>query len=205
MKTKQSNYLNARIRKNVVKKVFALIAIFTTILSFCSCGKSESVKKAEAQISTLSASSSYKEINDAYALYNALEYDEKEKVENSDELAKYISLESGGYTLNDEMIAKIKSYFDTDSYGLTTISKLNLDITAKKYGTAYGADWLQAEDFKFSSEEKTDNYTYTKYGKVSISTKYGNIEVHDFELNASVIYDEDTDNYKVSASANIFN
>ena len=188
-----------------MKKIIALLLVVVMCLSFVACGKSEEVKAAEAKIAVLSENSSYKEINEAYEIYDALEYDDKEKVENKDILAKYISLGNGSFYLTDNMINEIKAYFKNDTYGLMGLSPLTIEVTASKYTKSYAEDWDRVIDYTFSSEEKTDEYTYTKYGVVKIADKFGKVASYNFIMDCTMKYDAEKDELIVSKSADIKN
>ena len=190
-----------------MKKLVSIVLVLATLLAFASCGKSEKIKNAEAQIATLTENSSYKEIYDVFQAYTAVEYDKREKIENIDVLAKYINAKSSEceFLLTDEMIDEINAYFDEDIYGLRLHSSLNLDLTVKKHGTVYGKDWDKLGDYNIKSGEKTDDYTYTKYGRVVIVDKYGKKSTHDFEVDCTMEYDAEKETYKISLSSNIHN
>ena len=188
-----------------MKKIIALLLVAVMCLSFVACGKSEEVKAVEAKIAALSEKLLYKELNEAYELYDALEYDDKEKVENKDILAKYINLSNGGFYLTDDMINAIKTYFKNDTYGLMGLSPLTTEVMVSKYTKPYAKDWDRVIDYAFSSEEKTDEYTYTKYGVVRIADKFGKVASYNFIMDCTMKYDAEKDELIVSKSADIKN
>ncbi len=191
--------------KKTLKCLLSIVLVMGIVLSLSACGKSEEVKAVEAGIAALNAESTYKEINDVYALYCTLESKDREKVENIEVLSGYISLDSGHYVLNEEMFDKIDEYYELDEkWGLGTTSALNKEISFAKEAYADAADWDKAGDYEYSSsDEQTDDYTYTRYGRVEVVDKYGDTSIHNFEINSYAIYDEDEGTYRLVHSAEI--
>ncbi|MBQ5592245.1 MAG: hypothetical protein IIU80_04815 [Clostridia bacterium] len=188
-----------------MKKIISIFLAVVICFAFASCGKSEEVKAVEAKIATLTENTSFKEINDIYELYSALTYDEQDKVENKDVLAQYISLDGGEFTLTDDMVDEIKEYFADDEYGLRGSTSLMVEIMTSKELKDYASDWDRLSNYNFTSAEKTDDYTYTKYGIVKILTKFGRVASYEFEMNCTMEYDAENDELKISTSADIFN
>ena len=188
-----------------MKRIVALLLIVVMCLALGACGKSEEIKDVESKIYMLSENSSYKEINDVFKAYDAIEYDKQDKVDNADVLAQYVSLIDGDFALTDEMIEEIKEYFEDDLYGLKGSSSLTVDIMVSKQLKEYASDWDRLSDYQFTSAEKTDDYTYTKYGIVKILTKFGRVVSYEFEMDCTMVYDAENDELEISTVADIFN
>ncbi len=189
---------------SVVKKVLAAIVIMTVIFSFTGCGKSDEVINVENSISSLTAESDYKTVNDTYLLYAALSTDDKEKVENSGVLAGYINLSDGHYILTEDMLAEIEEYYEHDDKFARAKIALDKELSFVKQAYDYAKDWNGIGEYEWaSSEAETDDYAYTRYGTVEVIDKYGNSSVHNFELNSYAIYDEAEGTYKMVHSAEI--
>jgi len=182
-----------------MKKLLSLIIALIMCVSLTSCGKSKEVKNVESAIDNLSSRATYRTIHEAYELYTGLESKDKEKVENIESLKKHISL-YGHFVLTDEMISEIKKYYISDAKAFDSYTKLRLSsaITIEKGFSDYAKDWDKIDSFIWSSEEKTDDYTYTKYGKVKISTKYGDIKTHNFKIEITANYEEATGLYELT-------
>ncbi len=191
--------------KKTLRCLLSIVLVIGIVLSLSACGKSEELKAVEAGIATLNAESTYKEINDVYALYCALESKDREKVENAELLSGYVNISNGHFVLNKEMLDEIDEYYELDArWGLGTTSAINKEISFSKEAYADAADWDKAGNFEYSSnDEQTDVYTYTRYGRTEIIDKYGNKSIHNFEVNSYAIYDEDEGTYRLVHSAEI--
>lgn len=188
-----------------MKKFLSVVLVVVMCLSLCACGKSDAVKNVEAQIEALSAESTYKELNAVFELYDALEAEEKEKVENIDILAKYINPQNGGFVLTEDMIEELEEYFGSRDNVYSIQRMLNTEIKFAIYSSLpYASDWESAGEYVCKVYDVKDDYTFTQYGKVDIKNKNGSITTHDFEINCSMVYDEENDSYKMDEAVKVF-
>lgn len=177
-----------------MRRTMALILVLVMCLSLCGC-KSAEVKNVEAQINTLSGSSTYKQIHEVFALYDKLSVKDAEKVENTGVLAEYCQPEHGYFVLTDEMVKEIKEEFKETNLGMTgtEFSVMYYFATAKLI-----YDWSDYSNVKLKSHDYADPYTYTVYGTISVADQYGESSTRRLEVSYFAEYDEENDGYKIS-------
>lgn len=170
-----------------MKRVLAFVLVLVLSLGLCAC-KNKDVKNVEAMIDELNADSTYQQIYAVYSQYNALSDKEQKKVENLSDLKDYCNPRSGDFVLNDELLQELEAQFEKgdivlSSAHIAAVYDLNIKKAMEK--------WVDFGDIEFSSHEKTDRYTYTGYGKVTIVDQYGNKTRENFELSYTVEYSEE--------------
>lgn len=152
------------------KKLFLTVATTLICISLSACGKSENVVAVEEAITTLSESSSYKEIGEVYKLYDELNHDDSEKVENVDVLEKYVELTSGKLPLSDELISEIENYVTPkENLGFSTAQIEVMANGKSEHG------FLDSELPEITNIEQIDEYTYEISGNFKAKDEYDDI------------------------------
>ena len=182
-----------------MKKVISLFLALVLCLSLCACGKSEEVKNAELQISTLTTDSTYKEIYNVYSAYSDVEFEDREagKVENAAELKKYCNLRNGHFVLTDEMVDNIEGAFE-DLYDIG-ISHATYIVSNMATVKSITDGWTKYSDIEIASVKQVDDYTIVGYGSLKIMDEYGDWSSYKLEIEYFAEYDEeDEKGYSIS-------
>lgn len=168
-----------------MKKALSVLLTLAICICLCAC-KSSEVKNVEAQIDTLNANSTYQEIHEVNSLYGNLSPKDREKVKNLDAMLPYCN-SSGHFTLSDDMLAEIKSYFTNTTLGMTEVEFSIMYSLAVKSNLS---GWSDFGNIKIASHKKTDSYTYSVYGTFTVVDKYGKRSSEQFELTYYAEYDD---------------
>ena len=177
----------------MMKKILATLLLVTACCFLTACGKSEEVKNAEAQIATLDSNSTYKEINAVYEVFNAVPYEEREKVENVDVLKEYCDPYNGHLVLTDEMCDEIEAKLVIENGMSDSIISAIWELVL--HGMVKG--WTDQEFLKWTSSKQEDDYTYTIYGLCRSYNEYGKSSEHTMRMEYFAVYDEETGSYKI--------
>ncbi len=189
-----------------MKKTIALLLALVMCFTLCACGKSSEVKAVESTIATLTETSSYKDIYDAWAMYDALESKDKEKVKNLQTLNQFCN-DDGHFVLTDEMIDKIEYYIDGDWENEVEVVRDSIygrvDANFRNVMKISQKDWEKCGDMTISSYDQEDDYTYAAYGTIKVADKFGTVTKYNLEVFYFVEYSEEEDSgYTISYDIN---
>ena len=173
-----------------MKKIVSLILAFLLCISLCAC-KSDEVKNVEAQINTLNANSTYKEIDSVNSLYSALSSKDREKVENVDVLRDYCEPGRGCFVLNDEMLQEIEGKFESIYAGVSGVD-INLIQELSVKSAVNG--WSDYGNIEVTSHKQEDAYTYSVYGTFVSVDEFGDYTSRKFIMWYRAFYREETAN-----------
>lgn len=152
------------------KKLFLTVATTLICISLSACGKNENVVAVEEAIATLSESSSYKEIGQVYKLYDELNHDDSEKVDNVDVLEKYIELGRGKFTLTNELIDEIENHITpSENLGISAFQGTVMANGKSEHG------FLDCEVPEITKTEQIDDYTYEITGNFKAKDEYNDV------------------------------
>lgn len=189
-----------------MKKLVIFLMVCILGLSLNACGenapkyvKSEEAINVEKQINALSAASSYKDIYNVHCLYIDLSYEDKENLENKETLSHYCEPSTGHFILNEEMLDEIESEFEMTALKMTGVE---LSVSYGLIAQQMIKDWSDFGNYRISSYEQTDDYTYTIYGTAQVEDKYGSVSTVKYNLEYFAIYDEETTSYIIDSDFN---
>lgn len=153
-----------------MKKKLLLLLVSLMCISLCACGKSENVVAVEEAITTLSETSSYREIGQVYKLYDELNHEDSEKVDNVDVLEKYIELGRGKFALTNELIAEIENHITpSENLGISAFQGTVMANGKSEHG------FLECEVPEITKTEQIDEYTYEITGNFKAKDEYNDV------------------------------
>lgn len=183
-----------------MKKVVSLVLALVMCLSLCGCGKSQGVQNAEEKIAALSENSTYEEIHNAYEAYNALNSEQKKKVENTEQLAEYCDISSGKLALTGALLEEVKGKFEKES--IYTPAKAISEVQTYFYLSKNSRGWNDYGKIEVTKKQKVDDYTYSGYGSIVIEDNYGAVSTYKFRINYYATYE--ASGYEISSTVAIF-
>ena len=179
----------------MMKRVISVILLLALCLGLCAC-KSGAVKEVEAQIDALTAESSYSDIYSVYQLYCDLSAKEQQKVENISTFHDYCS-DNGTFVLTEEMLERIEYEFEREAVGGVSGVQFSLMYDLSIMHNTKG--WAKHGNVEIASHKRSDPYTYSVYGTLTVTDDYGQTTKKKFTMTYQAEYtSEKEEGYQIT-------